>query len=83
MADVMKYNACGTVILTEEQPMFVDRDSVYDRIKFRQLMGMQKFFRGKAMIRRDLLEESGIAPMGHLARYMADVLLSNHVLLIR
>ena len=82
LADVMKYNACGTVILTDGPSMFVDRDSIYDRRKFRELLRDKKIPCHKALFRRDLLEESGLGCMGDVRRYMADILLTNHILMI-
>ena len=83
LADALKYNDCGTVILTEEQPMFVDRNSVYDRRKFRKFIRDYKIPCHRVMLRRDLLEESGLGCLGDLTRYMSDILLSDHILITK
>lgn len=83
MGNALKYHDCGTVILTEEQPMFVDKNSVYDRRKFRKFIRDHKIPSHRVMLRRDLLEESGLGCLGDLNRYMSDILLSNHIVLMK
>lgn len=82
-SDVLKYNASSTVIMTQDWSSFIDRDSIYDRRKFREYLRANNIPYHKAMIRRDLLEESGLAGMGNLQEFIADIILSGHTILIQ
>lgn len=83
ISDVLKYNACSTVILTQDKASFIDRDSLYDRRKFRDYIRTNSTSCHEVMVRRDLLEESGLACMDDLREFGTDIILSGHTIMIQ
>ncbi len=82
MSDTLKYNDCGSVICVSGQSRFVDMHSLKARHEMRQLLHSGKAFFRDAMLRADLLKKSGLGYVEDLQDYMADILLSDHMILI-
>ena len=82
LSAVLKYNECGTVIVTEDTHDFFALDSLYDRRRLRDDIRASRIDWHKAMFRSDLLENSGLSCMDNLEEYTVDVLLSGHTLFI-
>ena len=82
-ADVLKYNDCGTVILSSSQSCFVDSFSLSARYSFRDELKKNNYPSHAALVRTDLLENSGLSCMADLQRFMVDILLSNHVIFVK
>lgn len=82
MCDVLKYNACGTVISSKEQPAFADMACLEDRRKVRRFIQANDYIHN-AVFKKDLLEASGLACMENLQEYAADIILSDHVVFIQ
>lgn len=80
--DVMKYNNCGTVIFTSGQGGFTDSAYAPSRYHFREEVKKKKIPSHMAMVRTDLLENSGLSCMEDLRDYMTDILLADHVLMM-
>lgn len=76
LSDAAKYNDCSAVF-PAPRSAFLDRDSLAHRREFRDLAGSL----GTGLIRRDLLEKSGLGCMEDLSEYLPEILLSGHILL--
>ena len=80
LSDTAKYNGCGTVICTPARPVFYDRDALPHRWEFRGYLRANEVPACSTLIRSGLLEQSGLACMDDLREYMADILLSGHII---
>ncbi len=80
-ADTIKYNDCGTVIYTDSTADFVDMASLPARINLRRLVYNSYF--NKIIFRKNLLRQSGLYNMKNLQKYWADIVLSDHVIVVK
>jgi len=78
--DILKYNNCGTVLFASEWKGFVDMQSLFGRYGFRKYLKNHKIPCHRVLLRSDLLKKSGLVCMDKLQNYMADILLSDHVI---
>lgn len=81
-ADILKYNNCGTFIFSPEGNGFLDMQSLSGRYGFRKYLKDAGIPSHRVLLRSDLLEKSGLACMNDLRGYMADILLSDHVIFV-
>lgn len=79
LSDAAKYNECGTAVCAAP-PVFFDRDSLAHRREFRKLLGSGELDIHSMLIRRDLLEESGLGCMEDLWEYLPELLLTGHII---
>ncbi len=82
LSDAAKYNDCGAAISTSRSA-FLDRDSLAHRREFRDLLRTGAAALPSMVIRRDLLEESGLGCRANLWEYLAERLRTGHILLTK
>ena len=81
MGDALKYNDCSSVLPAAGPARFLDRHDPAQRAYFREYLHTYAPPRSAGLFRTDLLEKSGLSLLPELGEYMADILLSGHILL--
>lgn len=81
LSDAAKYNNCGTAIAAS-RAAFWDRDSLPHRLEFRALLRSGTVCLPSLVIRRDLLEKSGLGCMEDLWEYLPELLLTGHIIFV-
>lgn len=82
-SDALKYNDCCTLLLTKEPNCFFNIKDPVSRRDVRNKLRSGIFLPYRAMLRSNLLWESGLSVFKEIRPYMADVLLSGHILMLQ